>query len=137
MRAIILSGLSGTGKTRLRTLHPDLWDLPYVDIADVYRDYPSYGWPLVMQEFLIRLRAAFQDHETVVLEGYFLPGSPSLRLLINDLKAQGAHYEIIYLWAPPEVCQARLEAAWRDGTISDAEYRARTRTLRSVLKQQA
>jgi hypothetical protein len=136
MHVTVLSGPSGSGKTRMRALHPDLKHLPYVDIADVHRAHPDYDWPLAMQEFLRRTREALRQHRLVVLEGYSLPGSPSLRLLIDALKAASITYEIISLWAPPDIGQARLEAALHNGEISPAEYALRSRTLHAVVSQQ-
>jgi len=120
----------------MRALHPDLEHLPYVDIADVHRAHPDYDWQRAMQEFLRRTREALRQHGLVVLEGYFLPGSPSLRMLIDALKAAGITYEIISLWAPPDICQARLEAALHAGEISPAEYALRSRTLQAVVSKQ-
>lgn len=135
--AIILSGLSGTGKTRMRTRHPDLKDLPCVDIADVYRDMPGAPWADVMHEFLLRVREALDEHGTVVLEGYFLPGSTSQRMLLDDLRVAGATYEIISLWAPYEVCIGRLERARDSGEISEEEFVKRAEVLARVVARQA
>ena len=39
-KVIVLAGVSGVGKTHARLTDPTLRDLPCVDIADVYREYP-------------------------------------------------------------------------------------------------
>ena len=41
---IILAGVSGNGKTHIRLNDPALRDLPYVDIADIYEEYPEFDW---------------------------------------------------------------------------------------------
>ncbi|NIV30035.1 MAG: hypothetical protein GWN58_11200, partial [Anaerolineae bacterium] len=43
-KAIILWGVSGTGKTHARLNDPKLKDLPYIDIADIYRAHPEFDW---------------------------------------------------------------------------------------------
>jgi len=128
---IVLSGVSGTGKTHFRTHHEDYRDLPQVDIADVYRDNPfiprgmaavASVWPRVMK--------AFERGDEVILEGYFLRDSQS-RWTLNRL-ASRSDVEVRYLnfWAPLEVCEDRLTGAKLRGEITEEEYETRLSMLR-------
>ena len=93
-RAIILSGVSGTGKTYTRTTAPELKDLPHLDIAEVYREFPEFDWSEALGCLLKRARKMLQEHDTIVIEGYFLPGSTTRKMLVDDLKVAGAKVDI-------------------------------------------
>ena len=69
-KAIILAGVSGTGKTHARFNDPALKDLPCVDIADVYREFPEFGWLDALHALLKRIRLLQQKHDAIVIEGY-------------------------------------------------------------------
>ena len=135
-RAIVLCGVSGTGKTHARLNDPELKGLPHFDIADVYREFPEFDWPTALAALCKRLRGAFQNHPAVVVEGYFLPGTPSRRILDADLRVAGASVEYRYFWAPFEVCQERIAAQWERGEIPDAECRRRIELLKLCWKPQ-
>jgi predicted kinase len=105
----ILAGLSGTGKTHLRN-NSYLSELPCIDMAGIYREFPEFDWPEAFECFLKRLREALSKHDHVVVEGYFQARSKSLRLLLDDLKVAGAWPQIIRLQAPTWACMERLEA---------------------------
>ena len=130
-KVIILTGVSGVGKTYARTTDPELRDLPYVDIADVYREFPEFHWDQAIRACLKRVRKALERHETIVIEGYFLPGTRTRQWLLGDLKVAGVHnVEVRNMWAPFEVCQGRIAAQFEREEISAAECRLRLGMLR-------
>jgi len=133
-KAIILSGVSGTGKTYARTHDPELKDLPYVDIADVYREFPELDWSAAAGAVEKRAARLLQEHDTIVIEGYYLPGSTTRRWLVSALKIAGAQVEIREFWAPIEVCAQRIEQQWKSGEISAAECRRRMELLTKCWK---
>jgi hypothetical protein len=92
----------------MRTTHPELKDLPYADIADVYREWPEADWLMAIEELLRRIRALLETHEDIVIEGYFLPGTPSARILLSDLAVAGVQYDIITLHAEHYICRKRI-----------------------------
>lgn len=119
---IILSGVSGTGKTRYRTRHPDLKDLPFVDMADIYRDNPAI--PKGVSGTVVlwhRVRGKLKEHDTVVAEGYFLKGSVSRDALLTLAKGDGIKVRIISFWAPMDECEKRLRLQQMRGEISEGE----------------
>jgi predicted kinase len=129
-KAIVLTGISGTGKTYARLNDPALRDLPCVDIADVYREFPEFGWLDALHALLKRVRLLLQKHDTIVIEGYFLPRSTSRTILGEDLKVAGAQVEIHEFWSAFEVCQGWISAQWEAGEISAAECRTRIEMLK-------
>ena len=119
----ILSGLSGVGKTWLRTTHPALKALPCLDMADIYREYPEMDYLEAGGVLLKRLGILLEEADDMVVEGYFLPRSYSLDVLLSEVKRLGAQPTIIRLWAPLEVSQARLYAD-RDKAEMSGDQRA-------------
>jgi hypothetical protein len=113
-RAIILSGVSGTGKTYTRTTAPELKDLPHLDIAEVYREFPELDWSEALGCLLKRAR----------------------KMLVDDLKVAGAKVDVRWFWAPLEVCVQRISDQWERGEISAAECRRRIELLRDCWKPQ-
>ena len=97
-QAIVLSGISGTGKTRYRESH--LAEFPYVDISDVYKDVPGISWDAAVSAVATRALKLFQEHDTVVIEGYFLKGTPSRLQLIHELRVGGVRVKIINMLEP-------------------------------------
>ena len=77
-KVIVLAGVSGTGKTHARLNDPELRDLPFVDIADLYEEYPEFGWYEVLYALLKRIRGLLEEHDVIVVEGYFLDRSTDL-----------------------------------------------------------
>jgi len=45
MKVIVLTGVSGTGKTHARLNDPELKDLPYLDIPDICGKFPDRSTP--------------------------------------------------------------------------------------------
>lgn len=117
MMVTVLCGVSGCGKTRKRT-QPDspLDALPYLDIADIYTEleadttglvFPDYSTAMVILiDRIVEHNRA--DTEHLVVEGYFLPGTPSRSWLTNACMVQGIDVMFDLLWAPLKVCAARL-----------------------------
>jgi adenylate kinase family enzyme len=135
-RAIILSGVSGTGKTHARLNAPELKNLPHLDIADVYREFPEFDWYEAFWALAKQVREALEEHDTVVIEGYFLPGSTTRQWLLADLQVAGAKAKTRWFWAPFEVCQARIVAQFERGEITAPEYRRRIELLERCWKPQ-
>lgn len=130
MKAIVLSGVSGVGKTYARQTTPELKHLPHVDIADVYRAFPEMDWRMATHALLKRARAQLEHTGAVVLEGYFLPGSRSRRLVVGALRAAGVEVEVRELWAPLETCIERIKRQQSRGEISAAEGQRRIEMAR-------
>jgi hypothetical protein len=109
---IVLAGLSGVGKTYRRTTDPALKDLPYVDIADIYRDNPG-GIP-PRDAFSMLINEAFgyinDGAEAVVLEAYFKPGSFQRKSLEYYAEGSSVQVEYIDLTASVAVCKERILA---------------------------
>ena len=131
-KVIVLTGVSGVGKTHARLNDPELKDLPCVDIADIYQEHPEFDWSDALYTLLQRLRFMLreQEDEAIVVEGYFLPGSPSRRKLVNDMKVAGAQVEFRELWEPFETCALRISRQWERGEISAVQCRGRIEMLR-------
>lgn len=110
-KLIVLAGVSGVGKTYTRTHDPRLKDLPCVDMADVYRDHPLRVWPETYYIFEARLDKTFIGHDTVVAEGYFLPGSTTRNWLANKMRRLGIEMEFIDLHAALSTCEERIAAS--------------------------
>ena len=64
-RVIVLSGVSGTGKTHARTTDPELQVLPHLDIADIYREFPGMDWYMALHALLKQMRALLKEHEAI------------------------------------------------------------------------
>jgi len=109
-RFIVLAGLSGVGKTYRRTTDPALKDLPYVDIADIYRDNPG-GIP-PRDAFSMLINEAFgyinDGAEAVVLEAYFKPGSFQRKSLEYYAEGSSVQVEYIDLTASVALCKERI-----------------------------
>ena len=108
-KIIILAGLSGIGKTYTRTHEEGLRDLPYVDMADLYTAYPDKDWAAIMEQFFHDLEAELEEHDTVVVEGYFLPGSASWNWLIGFAKHKQLNVDYRRLMATYETCVNRVK----------------------------
>lgn len=125
-RILVLAGVSGTGKTRYRRRH--LANYPYIDIADLYKEFPSLmrGAPAVIT-LSYRLHKLLGEHlvGTVVIEGYFLRGSESRATLITEAQAWGVPIHFMNFWDPLEVCEQRLRQAMENNEIAsdDGEER--------------
>ena len=117
-RAIVLCGVSGTGKTHARLNDPALKNLPYADVADFYREFPELDWASATAAVCRKARELLEEHDTIVIEGYYLPGSTTRNWLLNDMQVAGAVVEIREFWAPLETCIERISAQWERGEMS-------------------
>ena len=137
-KVIILSGVSGTGKTSARTHDPDLKNLPCVDIADIYRKFPEFDWMDATACLIRKASMLFREHGIVVIEGYFLKGSFTRNWLVRDLKVAGVHnVDIREFWAPIDTCVDRVAAQYAAGETSAAETRRRIELIRKCWKPQS
>ena len=144
MRITVLCGISGVGKTHYR--EHNLPDVPYLDIADIYDEIYLHE-PLVTRSAIISMahatlaeriwEAANKGIPHLVVEGYFLPGSPSRDKLSGVARVLGADIEFILLEAPVDECQRRILAQWdaltqeeRDDPTVRRRYRARIQLLK-------
>jgi predicted kinase len=135
-KVIVLSGVSGTGKTPARLNDPELKTLPCLDIADIYEEYPEFGWCEALHALLKRVRLLLQKHDVIVIEGDFLPETVSRTILVNDLKVAGAKVEVREFWAPLQVCALRITQQWERGEITAPEYRRRIELLKRCWRPQ-
>lgn len=128
--AIILSGVSGTGKTRHR--EKNLAKFPFVDISDVYREVEGISWDAAVSAVATKALKLFQESDTVVIEGYFLERTPSRYQLVWELHDQGILVKIINMKQPSlEVIEQRL----RDSGLPDWKQRLET-AIRVINKQE-
>lgn len=132
---VILSGVSGVGKTHFRLHTPELASLPCLDIADIHAEFPELDYAATTGVFLKRLRKLLEEHDRVVVEAYFLSGSPSLNALLDDLTVIGARWQLIRLHAPLEVCQERIMAQMEAGEITPQVAAARLKLLARTWKR--
>ena len=123
-RVTILCGVSGSGKTHRRTTDPDLKHLPCVDIADVYREYPVFDSLTATAVVCKRARVLLRKTDHVVIEGYFLPGTPSLRQLLDEMVVAGIDTRLIVLTVTTAAAQQRIldqygrgETTWADADL--------------------
>jgi predicted kinase len=135
-KVIVLSGVSGTGKTPARLNDPELKTLPCLDIADIYEEFPEFGWYEALYALLKRARLLLQKHDTIVIEGYFLRFSTSRCILVNDMQVAGAKVEFREFWAPFQVCALRITQQWERGEISAKECRRRIELLKRCWRPQ-
>lgn len=116
MKITCMAGVSGVGKTWKRTNDPILAALPFLDIADIYVEleaddsgYVVADWNSAMIVLIDRIVEHKQSGtKHLVVEGYFLPGTPSRKWLADACKVQGIDIEYQLLWAPLKVCAERL-----------------------------
>ena len=96
MKAVVLCGVPGSGKTYERLTNRELASLPFVDVAGVYKDIPDISWDVAVMAMLVKAGKLFQSGaNTVVLEGMFLPGTPSRELLERELESMRIDAEFI------------------------------------------
>lgn len=119
----VMSGISGSGKTYTRTHDPNLKDLPALDIADVYREHMNLGPRDTFAIFLDRIIAAMEEHDAIVVEAWFRPGSFQRKYL--EYYAEYNGWEVFYFEhdTPVDVCKQRVLDAHKEieGRINDPE----------------
>ena len=122
-RVTIIAGVSGSGKGHLRTTWPETSKLPLIDLHELREEEPGLAWEEYHAMAHIRLAELLETEDHVVIEGYFLPGSPSLKMLLEFLWKEQAVPNYILLWVPVSVIEQRLapederlevaKSAWR------------------------
>jgi len=105
---IVLCGVSGAGKTYARKQLREFRRLPCVDVADVYMDNPGYTWLEATSGVIARARALLREYPTVVIEGYYLPGTTTRGMLSEGL-GRYAWIDWRLMVEPIEVCRQRIE----------------------------
>ena len=126
-RVTVLCGVGGSGKTHQRTHMPGWKDLPCVDIADVYKEFPEFDSYVATAVVCKRALALLQQTWHVVIEGYFLPGTPSRRQLANEMTVAGVDTKFILLKVATAAAQQRILDQYKRGetTWADADLRIR------------
>jgi predicted kinase len=117
-RVICLSGVSGTGKTWWREHSKDHKHLPFVDIADIYKEAPvQWGFPAVYALWQ-KVEPLLAEHDMVIVEGYFLKGSES-RMALNHF-CERAGVELVYyvFWKPLDECIKNVRRKQLDGELT-------------------
>lgn len=126
----IMAGVSGVGKTYMRE---KLWPHEYViDMGIIRIEHPGEAWhSMFFDIFLPEIHGLLHDNEAefIVVEGYFLPGTPSLKLLLEHLKVEGATPSYWFMWAPLLVCEDRINKQFQSGEISADLCSSRVKAL--------
>lgn len=76
-----MGGVSGSGKTYLRSRHPTLRDLECVDIGDIYQVADEDGavleWREALEAFVVLVRDVLEDTQgDFVVEAFLRPDGP-------------------------------------------------------------
>lgn len=137
---IVLAGLPGSGKTHLRLTDPELSGLLFADIADIYKEArEQYGfvmeWDLATETLIRRYWEILHQNDTVVVEGVFMPGSPSRQMLMNDARVGG--YELVFrdITADPVECDRRIRAQFDAGEIDWPTANSRLKILWGIVNK--
>lgn len=126
----VITGVSGAGKTHLRQRAEELRGLPVVDISDVYRELPMVDYVRATLEVARRTRELLRSHAHVIIEGYFLPGSPSRLLLEDELGRMDVTVSISLVHAPMETCETRLRLQRTRGEVTEDDFQVRLGMLK-------
>lgn len=109
-KVIVLCGTSGVGKTWARERLPELRDQPCVDVADVYLDDPNANYLEATAGVISRTKTLLKDHDTVVIEGYYLPQTVTRNMLAEGLgRYAGIDWRLMV--EAVETCRRRIEAS--------------------------
>ena len=121
-QVLVLGGVSGAGKTTLRKKmmgeHPAT---PVIDAMDIYQETPELSWKDRFAVMVERLDEALRDHDIVVLEGYFLPDSPTLKLLLQTLQQLDVVPQYVFLWTTLKEIERRLSEPEEAGRLELAQ----------------
>ena len=112
---IVLSGLPGSGKTHTRLTDPDLRDLPAFDIADIYQE-------------------ALTEHDVVIIEGCFMPDSPSLEQVRQSARVYGFTVDYRTHDVDPVLCAERIGTQYAAGEIDWPKANRRIKLLKRMIK---
>ena len=133
---VCLSGVSGTGKTHWRTTQESYKDLPQFDVADIHDEQPvGLGAPAVYALWN-KLKPLLDTEPVIVIEGYFLPGSESRRVLADLCQRAGRQLWYVEFWEEKDVCIKRIRKQQIKGEISRAKADLRIEMLERTWKPQ-
>jgi hypothetical protein len=123
-KIVALCGGSGVGKTYRRTTDPVLKDIPALDIADCYNDYPFVTPSQALSIFVGRLIDLISEgEENIVVEAYFREGSTQRNWLEYVAEANGYTVEYITLLGDFETRKERILAQSEQETCARTEAR--------------
>ena len=136
-RVIVLCGVSGSGKTWTRTHDLRFKDLPYVDVAEIYRGYYDgdviADWETVVDDAIDQVKDLLEAHQRVVLEGYFLPNTGSRRAVYSSLQRDESQVDFLDLNVPLDLCIERIEMQWVRGEIEEEDAMKRIEMAKRCL----
>ena len=104
-----LAGISGAGKTYARTNNPLLLNLPYIDVADYYAQFPGIGPSEAWTRLEVDLINAMDKGGDIVVEAWFKHGGFQRGNI--SILAQANGYEVVW-WEfvlDRETCKSRIE----------------------------
>lgn len=139
-RVTVLSGLPGSGKTHRRLTDETLANVPFFDIAAIYAEhnakFPEFPmeWWMATEELIRQYREFLRHNDRCLVEGCFMPGSPSRGMLVKDAKVGGYELEFIDIKADPEVCAQRIQEQYAEGEIDWPTANSRLRILRNMTR---
>lgn len=132
-----LAGPPGAGKTHYKDHHPMLCALPFIDVADVYLDYPGIQPSDAFSELLQRITVFIDEDnasQDIVVEAVFKAGGIQRTWL--EYVAQMNEYKIEYvdIDTPLKECLSRIEADWKKSN-QDVGTRARYEARKRIVLQ--
>ena len=113
-KIIVLSGAPGAGKTYARTNDPDLKRLPFIDIADVYKEFYPIEYPNAFATLIEKLIDNLQEHDTIVIEASFNKGSFQRMWLELVAGYNGARVEYREFLEDAHICLERIKAQYEE-----------------------
>lgn len=120
MKVIVVRGMPGTGKSRLRASRTDWTDFPQIDLADLRDEQEEHdlGSYKAYKERMHRLfnwlhNRLAEKCDTVIVEGIFAPQSDSERWLIEWAADNGVELSAVTVRYPLEECLKRIYADWQ------------------------
>ena len=136
---IVLSGLPGSGKTHTRLTDPDLRDLPAFDIADIYQEaldkyQLELDWYMATSELLRAAVQALTEHDVVIIEGCFMPDSPSMEQVRQSARVYGFTVDYRTHDVDPVLCAERIGAQYAAGEIDWPKANRRIKLLKRMIK---
>lgn len=133
-KIIALSGAPGAGKTYARTHDYALKYLPYIDIADIYKEYYPIDYPDAFAVLIEKLIPGLQEHDCIVIEASLNKGSFQrmwLDLIAHYHEAEVEYWEFL---EDAHICLERVKQQYEDALFAaspqEAEQAARYYTAR-------
>ena len=109
-RLYIFSGVSGSGKTWLRS-KLEYGKFPHygIDMADFHKEHPGMFYDDLFDLVTNNLLCMLEEHGGEAwIEGYFMPGSYSWRKIHAWCLTNGVEPCIIHTWVPKDTAVARI-----------------------------